>query len=122
MPNLDLLTIFTTRLPFVVVAVTLISSSFALIKFFLNRVIIIHKERLQLSKLAIIAKDVSTFSAAGLELSKQEQYEQRTCLKMQLLKSHLSEKIEEFEYEKKNTELEKTTEDDESDSEPETEE
>jgi len=122
MPNLDLLTIFTTRLPFVVVAVTLISSSFALIKFFLNRVIIIHRERLQLSKLAIIAKDVSTFSAAGLELSKQEQYEQRTYLKMQLLKSHLSGKIEEFEYEKKNTELKKTTEDDESDSEPETEE
>ena len=48
-----------------------------------------HQQRLNLSMVSIVAKDVTDTSARGLDFTDQEIYELETKLKMGLLKSHL---------------------------------
>ena len=56
----------------------------------LGKIFEIHQERLLLSKLSILAKDNSFFSATGVDVSSEIIYDKRVSLKMELLKEFLS--------------------------------
>lgn len=91
--------ILITRIPFVIIAVTLIHSCYRIAKIFIQEIIRINHQRLNLSKISIIATDVSTASSEGLGLSEDETYQLRTKLKMELLREHLKSYIrEDYEY------------------------
>src|SRR5690554_1057353 len=61
-----------------------------------------NEQRLNLTKISIIAKDVSDASEDGLSMDDAARYEHRTHLKMDLLRSHLKGYLaEEYRYSKK---------------------
>lgn len=52
-------------------------------------IIEINRQRLNLTKIGIIAKDISNAAEVGLDLNEVERYGLRVRLKMELLKDHL---------------------------------
>jgi hypothetical protein len=82
--------LFISRLPlaFVLGLVTLVSMK--ILTTLLGKIFEIHQERLLLSKLSILAKDNSFFSANGVNIPGNIIYEKRVSLKMELLKEFLS--------------------------------
>nr|WP_315481481.1 hypothetical protein [uncultured Undibacterium sp.] len=104
LPSMDLLTLFATRLPFVAIAFLIVGVSVKILYFLIDRIISIHQQRLDLAKIAIIAKDVSDASAAQLEMSADELYEAKTYLKMSILRAYLSDQIGTFSYNSKQKE------------------
>jgi hypothetical protein len=103
-PNIDLITLLVTRIPFVAVASLIIGVTIKIIYFLIGKITAIHQQRLDLAKIAIIAKDVSDASASQLDMPLEEAYEAKTYLKMALLKSYLSGQIATFSYSKRNSE------------------
>lgn len=97
-PNIDLLTIFVTRIPYLVICASILGACYSLAIFLFNRITYIYSERLDFSKIGIIAKDVSTASADNLKISDQELLEARTFLKIEILKAYLSGSIGTFTY------------------------
>jgi len=90
----DVWEIFLTRLPFAAVSIFLIEVSFFVIWSIYKRIINIHQQRLSLSKLSIIARDISDYASDGLgRISDENKYQLRTALKMELLKRHLTHEI-----------------------------
>jgi len=88
--DIDIVTIFWSRLPFVLVITSIIFVSYEITKIFFKKVMDIHHQKLDFSKIGIITKDVSNTSFIGLNLTDTEQFELRTKLKMQLLREYLS--------------------------------
>ena len=60
---------------------------------FFNELIKINRQRLNLTKISIIAKDVSASAEQGLDLTSEQIYRLRTESKMSLLREHLKEYI-----------------------------
>jgi len=98
MPNMALLTLMATRMPFVLVAALIVGVSIKAFFFLVNRIVAIHQQRLDFAKIAIIAKDVSDASSTGLPMSTDDVYEAKTYLKMNILKAYLSSQIDTFTY------------------------
>lgn len=89
-----------SRIPFTLVCIFSIHASYYLCKAFITRLMEIHRDRLQLSKLAIVARDVSQASVEKLDVPDEVIYEYRTKLKMDLLRAHLTKELgESYEYE-----------------------
>jgi len=97
-PNLDLMTVFVTRLPYLMICVSILGVCYSIQRFLFNRISAIFAERLDFSKIGILAKDVASASAHGLQLADSELYEARTYLKIQMIKSYLSGSIGSFTY------------------------
>jgi len=93
--DFDLLALILSRVPFALISIFVIHAAYKISKMFILEVIKINRQRLNLSKISIVAKDVSDASASGLGFSDDEIYELRTKLKMGLLKSHLSGYLDE---------------------------
>lgn len=91
--GIDLWTVLLTRLPFVVIALTLIHACYRIARMFMEEVVKINTQRLNLSKISIIAKDVSDASSTDLGLDNDQIYHRRTQLKMELLREHLQQYI-----------------------------
>lgn len=90
------------RSPYVLVCGALIASSYKLARIFITEVIRINEQRLNLTKISIIAKDVSDASEDGLSLDDAARYEHRTHLKMNLLREHMKGYIAyDYQYKKK---------------------
>lgn len=90
------------RFPYVLVCGALVASSYKLARVFIGEIIRINEQRLNLTKISIIAKDVSDASEDGLSMDDAARYEHRTHLKMDLLRSHLKGYLaEEYRYSKK---------------------
>ncbi|MCY0854986.1 hypothetical protein [Cupriavidus sp. D39] len=102
-PNLDLMTVFVTRLPYLAVCFSILTVCYSALRFLFNRISAIYAERLDFAKIGIVAKDVASASASGLSLSDKELYEARTYLKIEMLKSYLSGNIGVFAYTKRET-------------------
>ncbi len=85
----EMVAVLLSRMPFMVVSLGIISASYKIASLFISEIIKINNQRLALSKISIIAKDVSEASERGICLDERELYELRTKLKMDLLKSHL---------------------------------
>jgi len=88
--DMDISTIFWSRLPFVIVITSIIFVCYEITKIFFKKVMEIHHQKLNFSKIGIIAKDVSTTSFDGLDLNDIEKSDLHTKLKMQLLREYLS--------------------------------
>jgi uncharacterized Fe-S cluster-containing radical SAM superfamily protein len=97
-PNIDLLTVFVTRLPYLTVCASILAVCYSALMFLFRRISQIYAERLDFSKIGIVAKDVTSASAQGLQLADEELYEARTYLKIEMLKSYLSGNIGAFRY------------------------
>lgn len=90
------------RFPYVLVCGALLASSYKLARVFIAEIIRINQQRLNLTKISIIAKDVSGASEDGLSLDDAARYEHRTHLKMNLLREHLKGYLaEDYQYPKK---------------------
>ena len=88
--DMDISTIFWSRLPFVLVITSIIFVCYEITKIFFKKVMEIHHQKLNFSKIGILAKDVATTSFDGLGLDDNEKFELQTKLKMQLLREYLS--------------------------------
>lgn len=101
--NISVWEVLIARFPYVLVCGALIASSYKLARVFIGEIIRINEQRLNLTKISIIAKDVSDASEDGLSMDDAARYEHRTHLKMDLLRSHLKGYLaEEYRYSKKN--------------------
>lgn len=90
--NARIFSILATRIPYVVIATAIIGAAYKLAALFVGEIMRINQQRLNLSKVSIIATDVSKASEEGLEnLSDEEIYALRTRLKMDMLRDHMKE-------------------------------
>ncbi len=97
--DVDIWTIFLTRIPFVLLAVAIIEVCGYIVGRLIFEIVRINRQRLEFAKLSIIAKDVSAASAQGLEMPEQDVYDSETKLKMELLREHMKNYTgAEFEY------------------------
>jgi len=83
-----------SRLPFAIVIGIVTAASMNVIFQLLKKVFEIQQERLNLTKLSILAKDNAFYSAEGLNIPGEAVYAQRASLKMELLKEFLSGKYQ----------------------------
>jgi hypothetical protein len=87
--NINILALLVSRTPYVAVSLAIIAACYQIVKYFLSELIQVNRQRLSLTKISIIAKDVSAAAEVGLHLSDIERYGLRVRLKMELLKDHL---------------------------------
>jgi len=100
--DLNVFEVVLSRSPYVILSFVIISICSKLIYNFVGEAIRITNQRLSLSKVSIVAKDVSDSSCTRLGLSDDEIYEKRTALKMELLREHLKLYIsEDYKYNEK---------------------
>jgi len=100
-PDLDLLTIFVTRLPYLAVCGSILAVCYSAFNFLFNRISSIYAERLDFAKIGILAKEIASAASSNLPYSGHELYEARTYLKIEMLKSYLSGNIGAFVYAKR---------------------
>jgi len=91
--KINVVALVASRTPYLVVALAIITACYKIARVFIAELIEINRQRLSLTKISIIAKDVSAASETGLELSEVERYGLRVRLKMELLKDHLKSYI-----------------------------
>ena len=87
--GVDVWVIFLTRLPFVILAVAIIEVCGSVCGRLVFEVIRINRQRLDFSKLSIIAKDVSITAANESTLSAEEVFDREVRLRMDLLREHM---------------------------------
>ena len=88
--NARIFSILATRIPYVIIATAIIGAAYKLAAMFVSEIMRINQQRLNLSKVSIIATDVSKASEEGLDtLSSEEIYTLRTRLKMDMLRDHM---------------------------------
>ncbi|MGX9524735.1 hypothetical protein ACXHWJ_06375 [Alcaligenes nematophilus] len=100
-PNIDVFTVFVTRLPYLMVCGSILAVCYSIVKFLFERVSEIYAERLDFSKIGIVAKDISYASASGLNMTDEQVYEAKTYAKIEILKSYLSGNIGKYTYKKR---------------------
>lgn len=97
--QIEVWTIFLTRLPFVIIAFALIETCGYIVGRLIYEVVRINRQRLEFQKLSIIAKDVSAASAHGSGIDEETLFEEETKLKMVLLREYMQNQSNaEFEY------------------------
>jgi len=105
--EIDIGSIFWSRIPFVLIVISILFVSYEISKIFITNIIYIHKQKRTFTKIGILAKDIAEESILGLDIDEKEKFELRTKLKMDLLKSHLKNDIgENYEYKVKTSLLE----------------
>jgi hypothetical protein len=87
--NLSVLAI--SRAPYMIIACTIITASYYIAKMLILEMVRISRQRLSLTKISILAKDVSSSVDGDLEMSDEEKYARRLTLKMDMMKDHLKE-------------------------------
>lgn len=99
--DVSIISIFVTRLPYVIIAAAILGVCYRLAVRFIDELIRINNQKMNLVKISIIASDVAFASEEGLELSDEQRYLFRTHLKMELLKDHMKQYISSnFEFKK----------------------
>lgn len=97
--SVDIWVVFLTRIPFVIIALAILEVCGFVVGRLISEILRINRQRLSLSKLSIVARDVSVAAAHGLDLSSDEIYENEVKLKMELLRGHMTEDLgTEFQY------------------------
>lgn len=97
--DIDLVTLVASRLPFPFIAIFILHISFQLTKILIREVFRISRQQLALSKLSIVAQEVTKSSREGLDLTDNEIFDLKTKLKMTLLRSHLKTYLDdEFDF------------------------
>lgn len=97
--DVDVWTIFLTRIPFVIVAFALIEACGFIVGRLIFEIVKINRQRLDFSKLSIVAKDITVASSVDLEMTDEERFQEETKIKMGLLQEHMkAHSDEEFKY------------------------
>ena len=91
--NIDISSIFWTRIPFVVIMLSLLVLCYKIIYFMAEKIIFIHNQRRAFTKLFILAKEVVDKSVEGEDLDIYERIDLRTKLKMNLLREYIKGSI-----------------------------
>lgn len=89
--SINLAALAVSRGPYVIIACTIITASYYLSKLLVLEMVRISRQRLALTKISIIAKDISSSIDYDLSLSEDEKYNTRLILKMDMMKNHLKE-------------------------------
>lgn len=89
--DVNILAILVSRMPFVIVAVTIITACYYLARMFILEMVRVNRQKLSLSKIGIVAKDISYSIEQELEMSEDEKQERRLRLKMDMLRDHLKD-------------------------------
>lgn len=89
--NARIWSILLTRIPYVLIATAVIASCYKIARLFIVEIMRINSQKLNLSKISIVASDVANASAEGLNMSDEEIHAHVTHLKMELLKDHMKE-------------------------------
>jgi hypothetical protein len=97
--KIDINAVFWSRLPFAIIASSILFVSYEVSKIFIKNIIQIKKQNQALTKINIIANDVADKSILDLDIPENDKFELRTKLKMDLLREHLKNEVgEEYEY------------------------
>jgi|GEM_PF-6679469 len=96
--NIDIFALFSSRMPYVFTVIAIVTAATKIIQIFGGELISLHEGRRNLAQISIIARDVSDAEGNQAELSKNEIYDRRMALKMDLLKSHISGMLKEYKY------------------------
>jgi len=97
--NVRVFSILLTRMPYVIIAGGIITACYALAISLVSEIMRINSQTRGLSKMNIIATDVSAAAEEGLDLDQKELYHYRAGLKMDLLREHMKKEIsEEYSY------------------------
>lgn len=91
--QINLAALVVSRAPYVAVAGSIITVSYYIARMLILEIIRISRQRLALTKISIIAKDISSSIDSDLELPTEEKYYKRLVLKMDMMKDHLKEYI-----------------------------
>lgn len=83
--------IMISRIPYVTIAIAIITACYKFARAFFLELIKINTQRLNLTKISIVARDVSFSSEHGLDLSQDEIYRLRSEMKMEMLRDHMKE-------------------------------
>ncbi|WP_420410322.1 hypothetical protein [Hoeflea sp.] len=78
-----------SRTPYVLVSFAVIGVCYTFVHRLISEIININRRRQDLFKINIIATDVSSASASGLDLDENEKYILRTQIKMEMMREHL---------------------------------
>ena len=89
--NVNLAALAVSRAPYMIIACTIITASYYVAKMLILEMVRISRQRLSLTKISILAKDVSSSIDGDLEISEEEKYARRLTLKMDMMKDHLKE-------------------------------
>lgn len=89
--NINIEALMLSRIPYVVISLGIITACYKIARVFISELIKINNQRLNLTKISIIAKDVSTSAEHDLHLNEEDTFRLRADLKMQLLKDHLKD-------------------------------
>lgn len=90
--NVRIFSIIATRMPYVLIATAIVGAAYKLAYFLIKEIIRINQQRLNLSKISIIAADVSNASVEGLtKMTDIQKIEFRTKLKMEMLRDHMKD-------------------------------
>lgn len=87
--NVNLSALIVSRMPYVFVAIAIIAACYKIARAFILELLNVNRQRLNLTKVSIIAKEVSHASEHELTLTDRDIYDLRLRLKMDLLKDHL---------------------------------
>ncbi|RVT92759.1 hypothetical protein [Sphingomonas crocodyli] len=89
--DINLLALAVSRAPYVAIAGAIIAASYYVAKMLILEMVRISRQRLSLTKISIIAKDISLSIDSDILMSKDERYYRRLNLKMDMMKDHLKE-------------------------------
>ncbi|MCH2486276.1 MAG: hypothetical protein MK010_00825 [Erythrobacter sp.] len=89
--EVNILAILVSRMPFVIVAVTVVTACYYLARMFILEMVRVNRQKLSLSKIGIIAKDISYSTENELGFDDDEKYSRRLRLKMDMLRDHLKD-------------------------------
>lgn len=88
-PKRDVWSLIAAKLPMSVVVAALITAAYKLARIFVQEQMNINRQKLSLTQMSIIAKDISQSSEHGLDLSREEEYSARLRVRMAMLSDHL---------------------------------
>ena len=91
--NINILALLVSRLPYVLIASAIIYASYRLARLFISEIMNINRQRLSLTKISIIAKDVSQAAEHDLGMSESEVYTLRLKAKMAMMGDHIKHLI-----------------------------
>lgn len=93
-PELGIVSLLSSRLPYTTVALALIAFFTKVVSVLIQRVITIHERRLKFSEIGILTKDTSDALVARVGLSEEERARLQVTMRMRLIREYLSGKYE----------------------------
>jgi hypothetical protein len=91
--DVNILAMLVSRLPYVAISSAIIYACYRLARLFITEIMNINRQRLSLTKVSIIAKDISHAAEAGLGIPAELVYSNRLKVKMIMLGDHIKHLI-----------------------------